>query len=194
MRLSLAEIARYMRMGREVPEGDLAARVEKLLAEAEGLFDMRRRFARFRYPDLGFASSQLDRHLDGCEDVYLSCGTIGAPFDALLRRASAVSGLDALIVQAIGAAAVEKHMDAVDGEIRAELAPGESLLPRYSPGYGDFPLEASRKILEMLDAPRRIGVSLTDTLLLVPSKTVTAVIGVRPSGTARQQRRHDMEP
>lgn len=180
MKLSLAEVARYMRMGREVPEGELAARVEKLLAEAENVFDCRRRFARFRYADLGFASSRLGKHLGGCAEVYLSCGTIGAPFDALLRRASAVSGLDALIVQAIGAAAVEKHMDSVDDEIRAELAPGERLLSRYSPGYGDFPLEASRRILELLDAPRRIGVSLTDTLLLVPSKTVTAVVGVKP--------------
>jgi len=178
VKLALAEIARYMRMGREVPEGELAARVEKMLAEAERTFDCRRRFRRFRFADLGFESSKLERHLGGCEEVYLSCGTIGAAFDALLRRASAVSGLDALIVQAIGAAAVEKFMDSVDDEIRAELAPGETLLSRYSPGYGDFPLAASGKILELLDAPRRIGVSLTENLLLVPSKTVTAVIGV----------------
>ena len=184
MNLSLAEIARYMRMGREVPEGELADRVERLLAEAEKTFDFRRRFARFRTADLGFSSKTLERHLGGCGEVYLSCGTVGAPFDALLRRVSAVSGLDALIVQAIGAAAVEKHMDTVDEEIRAELAPGESLVSRYSPGYGDFPLEASRRILELLDAPRRMGVSLTDSLLLVPSKTVTAVAGVKHEGAA----------
>ena len=129
--------------------------------------------------ELGFVSAKLDRHLEGCRDVYLLCGTQGAGFDAFLRRASVDSGVDALIVQAIGAAAVEKSVDGCEDEIRAELAPGESLAPRYSPGYGDFPLAANRVILERLDAPRRVGVSLTETLLLVPSKTVTAVIGVR---------------
>jgi cobalamin-dependent methionine synthase I len=89
------------------------------------------------------------------------------------------SGADALIVQAVGAALIERHMDAVEDEIRAELAPGESLLTRYSPGYGDFPLEAQRSILALLDTPRKIGVSLTDSLLMVPSKSVSAVIGVR---------------
>ena len=51
-------------------------------------------------------------------------------------------------------------------------------MTRDSPGYGDFPLEAQREILVILDTPRKIGVSLTDSLLMVPSKSVSAVIGV----------------
>ena len=53
------------------------------------------------------------------------------------------------------------------------------LVRRYSPGYGDFPLEAQRELLGILDTPRAIGVSLTDTLLMAPSKSVSAVIGVK---------------
>jgi cobalamin-dependent methionine synthase I len=52
-------------------------------------------------------------------------------------------------------------MDSVEDEIRAELASGESLAPRYSPGYGTFPLSAQRELLALLDAPRTVGVSLT---------------------------------
>jgi cobalamin-dependent methionine synthase I len=82
-------------------------------------------------------------------------------------------------VQAIGAALIEKLMDEVEAEIRRELPPNESLVSRYSPGYGDFPLTAQRELLSLLDAPRKVGVSLTDTLLMVPSKSVSAIIGVK---------------
>jgi len=179
---TLAEIARYMRMGTRIPEGELAARVTALRDAVCAACGPRRVFRRMARSGLDFASEKLARHLEGCRDVYLVCGTLGTGFDAFLRRVSVASGVDALAVQAIGAAAVEKFVDACEDEIRRELAPEESLAPRYSPGYGDFPLAANRAILDLLDAPRRVGVSLTDTLLLVPSKTVTAVIGVRAPG------------
>ena len=128
-------------------------------------------------------SKDLARHLGGCRSAFLACGTIGAPFDALQRRAAAMSAADAFILQAIGAAAIEAWMDSVEDEIRQLLAPGESLAPRYSPGYGDYPLAAQRDILGILDAPRTVGVSLTESLLMVPSKSVSAVIGVRQEGS-----------
>ena len=70
-------------------------------------------------------------------------------------------------------------MDGVEDEIRAELTDGETLVSRYSPGYGDFPLAAQSTVLALLDAPRTVGVALTDTLLMVPSKSVSAIIGVK---------------
>ena len=109
-------------------------------------------------------------------DVVFLCGTIGAEFDAWQRRLSVLSAADALLSQRIGLAAVEKVMDGLEGEAKAEVeAEGRKLLPRRSPGYGDLPLSLSRRILEELDAPRKIGVSITESDLLVPSKSVTAV-------------------
>ena len=187
MTVALDEIARYMRMGRQAPDGTLARRMDELRVEAEAICRPARTWRRFRLSDGAIASGSarldiggtLARHIDGCHAAYLACGTVGAGFDAFQRRVSVTSGADALIVQAIGAALVEKLMDSVEGEIRMELEEGETLVPRYSPGYGDFPLASQRTILTLLDTPRRIGVSLTDTLLLVPSKSVSAVIGVR---------------
>jgi hypothetical protein len=187
MELSLAEIAPYMRMGRNVPEGALAARVAELRDEA--LANAIRPARIWWRTSLPFhpESLTLARHLEGCRAAYLVCGTLGAGFDAMHRRVSAVSGADALILQAIGAAAIEKWMDSVEDEIRLELLPGETLRPRYSPGYGDFPLEVQREMVTVLDTARKIGVSLTDSLLMTPSKSVSAVIGVDPgagTGTA----------
>ena len=87
-----------------------------------------------------------------------------------------MSAVDTILAQAIGTAAVEKVIDGIEDEIRSSLAPGEELKKRWSPGYGDKPLSMSREILDKLDARRKIGVSLTGSFLLVPSKSVTAVL------------------
>lgn len=113
--------------------------------------------------------------LKGVEVVFL-CGTIGAEFDAWQRRLSVTSAADALLSQQIGLDAVEKVMDELENEVRAKVeGEGLKLRPRRSPGYGDLPLELSREIINCLDATKKIGVSITDSNLLVPSKSVTAI-------------------
>lgn len=178
MTVTIQEVARYLRMGGTVPEGALAARIGELIEDAVRVLRPARIWRRLSVRQVPSPGTTLLHHLTGCAEAYLACGTLGPGLDALQRRVSVTSGADALIVQAIGAALIERHMDGVEEEIRAELASGESLVTRYSPGYGDFPLEAQRELLAILDAPRTIGVSLTDSLLMVPSKSVSAVIGV----------------
>ena len=120
-------------------------------------------------------STWMRTRLKGVEVVFL-CGTIGAEFDAWQRRLSVTSAADALLSQQIGLDAVEAVMDGLEKKAKAEVeGEGRKLLPRKSPGYGDLPIELSRTILNELDAPRKIGVSITDSNLLVPSKSVTAV-------------------
>lgn len=181
MEIPAEEIVRYLRLGGRRPEAALEERIRVLRADVTPHLAPRRLFARFPRSRFAWGGDALARHLEGCGDVYLLVATLGAAFDVFLRRTSAVSAADAFIVQAIGAAAVERVLDDAETEIRAGLAPDETLVSRYSPGYGDFPLEESRAILGALDASKRIGVSLTESLLLVPSKSVTAVIGVRQS-------------
>ena len=113
--------------------------------------------------------------LDG-RDVCFLCGTVGAEFDRWQRKLSLVSAADAYFAQQLGLEAVEKVMDELEAELRREVeAEGKRLSPRWSPGYGGRPLSLSREILRQLDATKKIGVSITDSDLLVPSKSVTAV-------------------
>lgn len=189
MTVETRDVARYMRIGLGAVDSVLAAKIDSLRdiamremrpARTWRRVDGWRSDAALRLSGLDLEGSRtLLRHISGCDSLYLACGTLGAGFDALHRRLSAVSGADALVLQALGAAAIEVWMDGVEDEIRRELPAGESLAPRYSPGYGDFPLSAQRGLLALLDAPRTVGVSLTDSLLMVPSKSVSAVIGVR---------------
>ena len=182
MTVKLSEVARYMRMGKILPEGALLERTEKLIKKANEAARPARVWRRFTMEELRRhfdISGTIARHLEACHAAYLVCGTLGAAFDIFQRREAALSGANALVIQAVGAAMIEEWMNMTNGEIRRELCEGESLLARYSPGYGDFPLAAQRQLLSLLDAPRTVGVSLTDTLLMVPSKSVSAIIGVK---------------
>lgn len=178
------EVLRYLRLGGNAPGEALSDRIAALRADALKAASPARAVMRIPLSQPVVAgwlakSQTLARHLDGCHAVYLVCGTLGAKFDALLRKACVKSAADALVLQAIGTAAIEEWMDAVEAEVAADLAKGETMLRRYSPGYGDFPLTAQSELLGLLDSARSIGVFLTETFLMVPSKSVSAVIGVK---------------
>ena len=108
------------------------------------------------------------------DTVYL-CGTLGIEFDKYHRALSLLSAAKALELQNKALQEIESLMDDLEEEARMSLSKGEKLLPRRSPGYGQLSLEKSRDILDKLDATVKIGVSITDSLLLVPSKSVTAI-------------------
>lgn len=111
-------------------------------------------------------------------DKFLLCGTIGNAFDLWHRQLSVRSAADALIAQAIGTAAIEKTMDELEVKVRESLASGERLKPRRSPGYGKMALQLNYEIVEFLQATKRIGVSVTDSMTLLPFKSVTAICEV----------------
>lgn len=128
--------------------------------------------------DLRFISNDLGRNLDGCTTLVLMAATIGTGVDYLIRRAEARSMVEAAVYQAAGAAMVEAWCDTVNQRI-VETLRREGLFarPRFSPGYGDAPLTLQRDFSRLLAMPATCGISLTDTLLMVPSKSVTAFIG-----------------
>jgi hypothetical protein len=131
-------------------------------------------------------SRALGKNLRGCEEICLMACTLGPGPDRLIRRASVTQMSRAVILQAASAAMIEDYCDAVNAGIR-EAAAERGLLtrPRFSPGYGDLPLELQEGISRILQMPKTIGVGLTDTLLMTPSKSVTAIIGLlRPEQAA----------
>lgn len=136
--------------------------------------------------DLGFTairSRQLAGNLKGCRQVVFLAATLGNAPEFLLQKYNRLLVSRAVMFQAAATEAIEKYCDACEDEIRRELGEGSFLRPRFSPGYGDFPLEFQRELLQVLEATKRIGLTLTDSLLMVPSKSVTAVIGVSREDT-----------
>lgn len=124
-------------------------------------------------------SFHLRRHLEGCAEASLFAATLGPEVDRLLRRSAVVDMSRAVMVQACAASLLETYCDECCDKIAAEVA-GEGLFlrPRFSPGYGDFPVVFQRALLEAVEAPKRIGLSATESMMLVPTKSVTAVVGL----------------
>lgn len=129
--------------------------------------------------DVQIHSKNLARNLKGCTNVYLMAVTLGIAVDRVIARASVVSISDAAIYQAVAAAMVEACCDECNDAIRQQAAAlGLYCRPRYSPGYGDFSISHQHDFSRLLDTPRQIGLTVTDSCLLAPIKSVTAVIGL----------------
>ncbi|MBR5269151.1 MAG: Vitamin B12 dependent methionine synthase activation subunit [Anaerotignum sp.] len=124
-------------------------------------------------------SKALMKNLEGCEEVIVFAATIGLEIDRLIRRYTNLSPAKALFFQAIGAERIESLCDAFCDELKEE---GLRLRPRFSPGYGDLPLELQKDLFRVLDCPRKIGLTLNESLLMSPSKSVTAIIGIGGKG------------
>ena len=129
--------------------------------------------------DLGFCVSDArtaEKALSGCDSLVVFAATVGLPLDRLILRAAATSPTKALLLQAIGAERIESLCDTFCRELAGEM--GEYFLrPRFSPGYGDLPLSMQREIVSVLDTARQIGLTLNDSLMLSPTKSVTAILG-----------------
>ena len=130
--------------------------------------------------DVILQSESLARNLSGCCGAILLAATIGPACDMLVRRAGVTSAVDASIYQAAGAAAIESFLDDMNDRYKADYeAQGLFLRPRFSPGYGDLPLATQKDVMELLQCESKIVISLNDSLLMTPSKSVTAIFGIR---------------
>lgn len=121
-------------------------------------------------------SGQLAKRLSGCKSVLLFGATLGIELDRLIAKYGKTSPAKALVIQALGAERIEALCDTFCNEFCAENK--VSLRPRFSPGYADLSLEYQKDIFKILDCPRKIGLSLNESLLMSPSKSVTAFAGI----------------
>ena len=129
------------------------------------------------------ASQTIGKAIRDSKQVILFAATVGAPFDRLIARYSRAEPSKALILQAIGAERVESLCDAFCAQMNTELNDtGKRLTRRVSPGYGDIPLSLQKEIFAVLDCPRKIGLTLDQSLLMSPSKSVTAIAGIVDEG------------
>ena len=180
------EILRYAMLPSFAPAPEELP-MKECLAAAKGAVQCRAVWC--RYPlkrdgeelNLGFArttSRGLKEHLEGCDEIILFACTAGAEMDRRIARAKLQSPAKGLLMHAIGAQQVEGGCDRLCRQL-AEQFPDKQLTDRYSPGYGDLPLEMQKDVMTALDCGRTVGITLTDSLLMTPSKSVTAIIGMK---------------
>lgn len=181
------EVLRYAGVRQDV--ADMEALARSCFDEARGGLSYRVCYAELALehtepdePGLGFArvrSASLKERLMGCDRVVVFVATLGLAHDRLITRYMTRTPSRALMLDALGAERVEALCDAFCKELAADAASrGYACRPRFSPGYGDLPLSLQRDIIRLLDTPRRIGVSLGESLLMTPTKSVSAIVGL----------------
>ena len=195
--LNTDEVLRYMGCPPEKADQALRGQVESCTRELLGA--VRPRWS-WRAVEISFEAGgvrlenglllpgeDLKAHLSGCGRAAIFCATLGAEADALIRRAERLDMGRALTLDCCASAAVEEACGQIEGELQGKF-PGCSFPFRYSPGYGDLPLEVQGPLLDLLDAPRRAGLCATANHLLTPRKSVTAILGVS-SGEIEKKKR-----
>lgn len=124
-----------------------------------------------------FKSAKLAAHIKGCTRAVLLAATLGPKVDIALRRMAVANIAEGAAGQAVCAALIESYCDETEVKISAEYG-GLHFKLRFSPGYADWSLADQPRLLAMLDAPKRIGLTVTAGGMLAPVKSVTAVIGI----------------
>ena len=179
----IREVLRYSGCAEVTP--DMEALANECAVEAREIFSPKICYGEFPVRmigddlDLGFArvsSRDLEKNLDGCDSAVVFCATVGHEIDRLIKKYGVISPAKAVVFQGLGAERIEALCDLFCADMEKER--GGSLRPRFSPGYGDLPLEVQKDILTLLEAPKRIGLSLNDSLLMSPTKSVTAFAGI----------------
>ena len=183
--LSRKEILRYMRCANTTDK--TSELVESCVAECKGIFDAKLCYCEYdikyvsngaEYIDLGFCvteSKDLAKALEGCDKVIAFCATVGIELDRRIAKYSVLSPSKAFCVSAIGSERIEALCDLFCAELKDQY---KKVKPRYSAGYGDLPLDVQKDIFRHLDCYKKIGVALNDSLLMTPSKSVTAIVGI----------------
>lgn len=127
--------------------------------------------------DLGFLKAEcksLRKNLDGCEYAYIFAATAGFDSQRLIERNMLLSPIKGMVTDCIGSAAIEAFCD----KVNSSFENCDFLRPRFSPGYGNLPIDCQKNIVDFLDTKKNIGLSLTDSLMMTPVKSVTAIIGI----------------
>ncbi len=129
----------------------------------------------------------ISDHLKDCERCVLMCATVSIDVDNLIRKYEAQDMAKAVIADCLASAAIEQVCNEAEKEIKSAV--GEyNFTWRFSPGYGDFPLEIQRDFVDVLDAQKRVGVNVSESLIMIPRKSVTAVIGVSEKEISKGRR------
>lgn len=188
--MKIQEIMRYLGYRNHEADQVTRKRVESLKDEMEQTIRPKWHYQRFEVAkweptqvllkDCPFplAGESIAKHLQDSKAVYLLCVTLGIESERMLMRKQAESVADGMIVDSCLSAYVEEAADQGQDAIRREIETDEELTFRFSPGYGDLSLDIQKEMIRLTRWDRILGVSLTHSMMMVPSKSIIAVIGV----------------
>ncbi len=188
------EILRYLGYRNQVVSDSICSLIEECKQEVGKIakpkhiynsFSLEQSQGRICFAGIDTKSKSLSNNLRDCDEVIVFGATLGVAVDMLLQKYTKIQVSKAVIMQAVAVSLLEAYCDEVNKQLKEYyLENNRYLRPRFSPGYGDFSLEVQPQIFRILELNKKLGVSLTDRLLMTPTKSITALIGV--SGIPRE--------
>lgn len=131
----------------------------------------------------------IHEHLKNSKQCALMAVTLGNEIERKTRLYEKTNLTKAIILDACATTAVEEICDIVESDIRKKvIQEGMDITFRYSPGYGDLPLDVQNSFLRALDAQKKIGLTVSENNLLFPRKSVTAIIGIIDNGIEKKRK------
>lgn len=167
-------------------------RMDRLMDECEAEI-LKNARPKYLYSEIDLPNGEFMRgkdiveHLDGCDRAIIICATLGTEIDKLIRINQISDMAKAVVLDSFAGVAIEQVCNKVDAVI-AEKYKGKYMTFRFSPGYGDYPIELQKLFITKLDAPRKIGLTTNDNSILMPSKSVTAIAGLSDNPIDRKKR------
>jgi len=139
--------------------------------------------------NLVLKGKDIKEHLNNSKVCVLMAVTLGNEVEKKTRLYEKVDLTKALILDACATTAVEEVCDIVENDVKEKAAlEGMDITFRYSPGYGDLPLDVQNSFLRALDAQKKIGLTVSENNLLFPRKSVTAIIGIVENGIKKKKK------
>ena len=134
---------------------------------------------KIRFAGKEIQSLHLFLNLKNCHSVILFAATLGPEVDRLIQKNSKINPAKSVMLQAAGAMFIESYVEKLQDFFQSEEAKNKNAIrPRFSPGYGDVSLEVQRIFFELLDCQKNLALTLNDSLIMSPEKSVTAFVGI----------------
>jgi hypothetical protein len=191
LNIDVSEVLRYLGYKNQVLNDSTKQVIQDCIEETRGLvrenyvykyFDIKKDNNSIVLSNSNIKLIGLDiyEHLKDSVRCALMAVTIGSDIDFKIRYYEKIDLTKAIIMDACATAAVESLCDEVEGKIKEKaLEKYLQITYRYSPGYGDLPIELQPSILDVLEAQKKIGLTVSDSFILLPRKSVTAIIGIQ---------------
>lgn len=190
LEIAIKEVLRYLGYRRQTLTQDFLILVKESIKEVKSIIDPKYIYSHHSlsivdnkviFDDLNIVldGNSIVRHLKQCNAGIFMTATLGIEVERLTRLYEKKDLTKALIIDACATTAIEEVCDKLELSIeKAMLTHNKYITSRFSPGYGDLTLKVQKEILNILDAQKQIGLTCSDHNILIPRKSVTAIIGI----------------
>ncbi len=184
------EVLRYLGFKNQTLEKDMNNLIEETIEEMRNLAKVRYVYKPFNIDrgkdeiilldtKMKLLGRDIYKHLEKSQKCILMAVTLGSEIDMKIRYYEKINMTKALILDACATTAIEEACDEICGTIENGLIEkNKKLTWRFSPGYGDLPIESQKDFISVLEGNKTIGLTVSDHSILLPRKSVTAVVGI----------------